>query len=186
MDNNFKIIGICGSLRKGSYNRIALEYVKKNIPENVDFEIIEIGNLPFFNQDIELNPPELVIQFREKIKNAQALIIASPEYNYSISSVLKNALEWGSRPYANSVLQRKPVAIMGVSTGMMGTVRAQFQLRQILVQINMLPLNRPEVFITFAKTKFDENGNIVDIHTQEKIKELTLALIDWSKKITTI
>lgn len=178
-----KIIGICGSLRKKSINRILLEMVKEYIPENTQFEIVEIGNLPFFNQDNETNPPSEVIQFRNTIKNADAIIFTTPEYNYSISAVLKNAIEWGSRPYGLVVLNGKPVAIMGASTGMIGTARAQGHLRQICAQVNMYPLNKPEVLVTSANEKIDQDGNIIDTHTKDKIKELVNALINWSLKI---
>ncbi len=184
MDNKLKIVGLCGSLRKDSFNRKALNSVKKFLPENIDFEIVEIGHLPFFNQDLENNPPPMVTEFREKIKAADGILFATPEYNYSISAVLKNAIEWGSRPYANAVMNKKPVAIMGASTGMIGTGRAQYHLRQMCVQVDMYPLNRPEVMITFASDKFDPAGNIIDKHTEEKIQELVTAFIDWINKIS--
>lgn len=116
MDKKLKIVGICGSLRKDSLNRKALSASKKFFPEDVEFEIVEIGNLPLFNQDLELNVPTSVDKYREKIKSSDGILFAMAEYNYSVSAVLKNAIEWGSRPYGNAVLNGKPVAIMGVST----------------------------------------------------------------------
>lgn len=182
MDSKLKIVGICGSLRKDSLNRKALNASNKFFPEYVEFEVIEIGNLPLFNQDLELDIPACVNEFREKIKNAHGILFAMPEYNYSVSAVLKNAIEWGSRPYGKAALNGKPAAIMGVSTGMMGTGRAQYHLRQICVQVDIHLLNRPEVLIPFGQDKFDQDGNISDKHTEEKIKQLVNALIAWTKK----
>lgn len=183
MDRKLKIVGICGSLRKESLNRKALNVSKKFFPPDVEFEIVEIGDMPLFNQDLELNPPESVVRFREKIQSADGILFAMPEYNYSVSAVLKNAIEWGSRPYGKAVMNGKPVAIMGVSTGMLGTVRAQYHLRQICVQVNMYPLNKPEVMIPLGLDKFDKEGNLIDVHSKEKIEKLVQALIAWIRKI---
>jgi chromate reductase, NAD(P)H dehydrogenase (quinone) len=183
MEQKIRIIGICGSLRKGSYNRMALNTAKQYAPENVTFEIVEIGDLPHFNQDLEANPPESVNIFREKIKTADAILIATPEYNYSITSVLKNAIEWASRPYGVASMNQKPVAIMGASNGMMGTGRAQYHLRQILVQTDSYVVNRPEVMIPFAQDKFDPEGKLNDSKTGEKIKELVEALVVWTIRL---
>lgn len=181
--SKLKIIGICGSLRKASYNRMALNTAQKNMPANVEFEIVEIGALPHFNQDLEENPPTSVITLRKKIKSADAILFAVAEYNYLVSSVLKNAVEWASRPYGKAVLDRKPVAMMGASTGMMGTGRAQYHLRQILVQTNSFVLNRPEVMISSVQDKFDQDGSLHDEKTLQKIKDLINALIDWTLKL---
>lgn len=177
MDTKLKIVGICGSLRKESLNRQALNVARKFFPKDVVFEVVEIGTLPLFNQDLEVELPASVVKFREKVRSADGILFAMPEYNYSISAVLKNAIEWGSRPYGNAVLNGKHAAIIGVSTGMMGTGRGQYHLRQIGVQVDMHFLNRPEVLIPFGKDKFDEKGNMTDIHTEEKIKKLVEALI---------
>lgn len=182
MNDKLKIIGICGSLRKGSYNLMALRVAEKNFPPDVEFEIVEIGNLPFFNQDLEENPPTAVISFRQKIKDAEAILFAVNEHNYSVSSVLKNAIEWASRPYRDAVLNKKPVAIMGASNGQVGTARAQYHLRQMLVQTDSYALNRPEVMISFAEKKFDLEGNLHDEKTLQKIKDLIVVLIDWTIK----
>lgn len=184
MDKKLKIIGICGSLRKDSLNRKALNFSKKFFPKDVEFTIIEIGDLPLFNQDLESSPPTSVNEYREKIKSADGILFAAAEYNYSISAVLKNAIEWGSRPYGTAVLKGKPVAIMGVSTGMMGTGRGQYHLRQICVQVDMYPLNRPEVMIPFGREKFEQDGSLHDERTEEKIKKLVDALIIWTKKFS--
>jgi chromate reductase, NAD(P)H dehydrogenase (quinone) len=173
-----KIIGICGSLRKASFNRMTLKIAQMVMPDGVEFEIVEIGDLPHFNQDIEEMPPEPVIDFREKVKSANAILFAVAEYNYSVSSVLKNAIEWASRPYGQGVLNNKAVAMMGASSGMLGTGRAQYHLRQMLVQTNSYTLNKPEVMITFAQDKFSSDGRLLDDKTREKIQELVLALVE--------
>jgi len=177
------ILGICGSLRKDSYNKKLLSFAQKTIGKDAVIETVEIGNLPFFSQEVEGNPPDVVVTFREKIKAADALFFVTPEYNYSLPGVVKNAIEWGSRPYATAVLHKKPVAIMGASNGMLGTGRAQYHFRQMCVQTDMLILNRPEAMIPFVQEKFDAQGNLVDQKTKDKVKELLDALIDWTKKL---
>ncbi len=184
MQKNLTILGICGSLRKGSYNMMLLKVAQKNAPENVEIKIAEIGDLPLFNQDLETNPPVSVSRFREQVKNADALLFVSPEHNYSVTAALKNALEWGSRPYGSSVMNGKPAAIMGASTGMLGTGRSQYHLRQICVQINLFVLNRPEVMIPFVEEKFDSKGNCIDGKTIAKIKKLVEALVLWIDKLS--
>lgn len=179
-----KVLAICGSLRKGSYNRMVLNEAIKLTPETMEITVAEIGDLPLFNQDLEMNPPVSVNRFREQVKNADALLFVTPEHNYSVPAVLKNALEWGSRPYAAAVMNKKPVAMMGASNGMLGTGRGQYQLRQICVQIDMYAMNRPEVMIPFVKEKFDERGNLTDEKTCSKIKELLEALVEWTKRFS--
>lgn len=183
MDNIIKIVGICGSLRKASYNRKLLEVAKQHVPPTATFEIVEIGDLPLFNQDLEADPPKFVLSFREKIKNADALLIAVNEHNYSISSVLKNAIEWGSRPYIDAVLNHKPIAMFGASTGMLGSARAQYHLRQILLQADSYVLNRPEVMVPMVQDKFDEKGILCDEKTMQKIIELEIMLVEWTNRL---
>jgi chromate reductase len=183
MERKIKIIGIVGSLRKGSYNRSALRAAASLAPKNAVIEVAEIGDLPLFNQDFEQNLPEEVKEFKEKIKAADAILFVTPEYNYSVPGVLKNAIDWASRPYTDDSWQGKPVAIMSASTGMLGGARAQYHLRQMLVFLNMHPVNRPEVMIPNARDKFDEKGNLIDEIAKEKIKELLEALVAWTKKL---
>lgn len=184
MADKIKVLGIAGSLRAGSYNMAALKAVQKMAPEGMEIEIYErLGEIPPFNQDEENNPNEAVKELKEKIRTADAIFFATPEYNYSIPGVLKNAIDWASRPYGQNAWEGKPVAIMGASIGALGTSRAQYHLRQSFVFLDMHPLNRPEVMIMNAQEKFDEAGNIKDAHTEEKIKELLDALILWVLKI---
>lgn len=173
------ILGICGSLRQHSYNRFALNYAVSVAPENA--EIItypNIGEFPLFNQDQEKTPPDIITDFKEQIRSADAILFATPEYNYSVPGVLKNAIDWASRPHGDNVWQGKPVGIMSAAIGMLGGARAQYHLRQIFVFLDMYPLNHPEVMIPFSAEKFDEQGNVTDAHTKEKISELVHALVD--------
>jgi chromate reductase len=179
-----KILGIAGSLRNGSYNKAALRAAKNLVPENATLNIFEhLGEIPLFNQDLENNPPGAVIELKKAIKEADAILFVTPEYNYSIPGVLKNAIDWASRPYGDNSWEDKPVAITGASPGMLGTARAQNHLRQILLFSNMHPVNRPEVMIGSARENFDEHLNLTDEYTKEKIKELLAALVSWTLRL---
>lgn len=162
---------------------MALKVAVNNAPKNAVVEIIDIGSLPFFNQDLEESPPESVKTYRDKVKNADAILFAVNEHNFSVSAVLKNAIEWASRPYTQAALSKKPVAMMGASNGMIGSARAQYHLRQMLLQTDSLPINRPEVLIPFAQEKFDTQGKLTDEKTLQKIQDLLNALIDWTIKL---
>ncbi|MBP8626058.1 MAG: NAD(P)H-dependent oxidoreductase [Syntrophorhabdaceae bacterium] len=176
------ILGFAGSLRKGSFNKILLRAAKKLAPANCKIEIFELEGIPPFNQDLEVDPPLQVKAFKENIKKADAILIATPEYNYSMPGVLKNALDWASRPYGDNVFYGKPGAIMGGSIGMLGTARAQYHLRQVCVFLNIMLLNQPEVMVPFIDKKVDEEGRIIDEATIARIKELVEALVTWTKK----
>ncbi len=177
------ILGIAGSLRKGSYNRAALRAAQQRAPEGARIEIFELDGIPPFNQDDERNPPARVTEFKTKIRAADAILIATPEYNNSIPGVLKNAIDWASRPYGDNAWEGKPVAIMGASPGLLGTVRAQYHLRQVFVFLNMFPLNRPEVMISKAAQRFDESGNLTDAATRDFIRQLLQALVSWTLQL---
>ncbi|HTL47389.1 MAG TPA: NAD(P)H-dependent oxidoreductase [Verrucomicrobiae bacterium] len=178
-----KIFGFAGSLRKNSFNRSALRAAQELAPEGVKVETFELNGMPLYNEDDEASPAGIVTQFREKIAAADAILIATPEYNYSIPGVLKNAIDWASRPYGKGALMRKPVAIMGASPGMLGTARAQYDLRKCFVFLDMYCLNQPEVMIPFAAKAFDAEGNVADEKAREKIKQLVAALADWTRKL---
>lgn len=182
MASVIKVLGISGSLRKGSYNTRLLEIAKEHLPDGMTLEIAGIGDLPLYNDDLIVNGefPAVVEAFKAKIRAADALLMAVPEYNYSVSGVLKNAIDWASRPPATTPLNRKPLAMMGVG-GRFGTTRAQLHLRQIAVFTNMLPLNKPEVLISnFPNRAFDDNGNLVDEMSVKFLSELLVALKDWT------
>lgn len=177
-----KIVGLVGSLRQGSFNKALMDEAVKNCPPEAGIEIVGIGELPLFNQDQEMDLPSVVKDFKQKIKSADAILIASPEYNYSISGVLKNTIDWASRPYGDNSLEGKPVAVMSASIGMLGGARAQYHLRQCFVFLDMHPINRPEVMVPFAQEKI-QNGIVQDAKTKEKIAELVTSLIAWAKKL---
>ncbi len=183
MANKVKILGFAGSLRKGSFNKMLLRAAVEVAPEEVELEVFDLDGIPPFNQDLENNPHEKVKTFKEKVKAADGLLIVTPEYNYSVPGVLKNALDAASRPYGTSPFEGKPVAIMGASIGMLGTARAQYHLRQTMVFFNAFPLNRPEIMVPFAEKKFDTAGKLTDDMTREKIKELLVELVKWCKKL---
>jgi chromate reductase len=183
MMTKFSILGLAGSLRKGSYNKTLLRAAMEMVPADAELEIFDLEGIPPFNQDLENQPPEKVKEFKAKIRAADAILIATPEYNYSIPGVLKNAIDNASRPYGDNAFDGKSVAIMGASIGMLGTARAQYHLRQSLVFLNMYPLNQPEVMVPFAQEKIDQNGRVTDPKTREKIKELLEALVIWTRKL---
>jgi len=183
MDQIINIIGFAGSLRSGSYNRALLRATLELLPGDANLEIFELDGIPPYNQDWDSSVPEKVKEFKRKIKAADAILIVTPEYNYSVPGVLKNAIDWASRPYGDNSLESKPVAIMSASTGMLGGARAQYHLRQTFVFLNMQPVNRPEVMVNFAAQKFDEKGKLIDQKTQDLIKQLLDNLVSWTKKL---
>ncbi len=178
-----RILGFAGSLRKGSYNKMLLNAATKLVPGDAEIEVFDLEGIPPFNQDLEQNPPEKVKIFKKKIKGADAILIATPEYNYSIPGVLKNAIDWASRPYGDNSFSGKPVAIMGASIGIFGAARAQYHLRQTFVFLDMHPVNHPEVMIGPGEERFDKNGNLVDERGKEKVKELVVALVKWTRRL---
>lgn len=174
------ILGFAGSLRRGSYNRAALRAAKELAPPNVTLEIFDLDGISPFNQDEEAHPAEKVVKFKERIRAADAILMVTPEYNYSVPGVLKNAIDCASRPYGDSAWGGKPVAVMGASTGSLGSARAQYHLRQSFVYLNMFPLNQPEVMISNAASKFDQDGNLTDERTRDLIRKLLDALVEWT------
>jgi chromate reductase, NAD(P)H dehydrogenase (quinone) len=180
MNSPVTILGIAGSLRKKSFNRWALRAAQEVAPPDAQIEIFELDGIPPFNQDEEGNPPERVVKFKERIRASDAILIVTPEYNYSIPGVLKNAIDWASRPYGDSAWDGKPVAVMGASIGSMGTSRAQYHLRQSFVFLNMHPVNQPEVMISNAASRFDEQGKLTDQDTRDRIRQLLEALLKWT------
>ena len=183
MNKPVNILGFAGSLRKNSYNKALLRAAIELLPTDAKLEIFDLEGIPPFNQDFETQMPEKVKEFKAKIKAADAILIATPEYNYSIPGVLKNAIDWASRPYGDNSFEGKPVAIMSASIGMLGGARAQYHLRQTFVFLNMHPFNRPEVLVVFAKEKFDENGRLKDEMSKKFIKELLEGLVAWTKQL---
>lgn len=177
------ILGISGSLRKGSYNTALIRIAGEECPPGIQLVIADIAQIPLYNEDVRLEGEPLpVTTLKEQIRAADALLIATPEYNYSIPGVLKNALDWASRPPEASPLRSKPLAIMGAG-GLMGTARAQYHLRQVAVFTNMLPLNKPELFVRKAAEKFDAEGNPRDPMLRDRIRNLIEALAAWTLRL---
>ena len=178
------ILAICGSLRAGSYNRAALRTAIELKPPGMTIETADIGSIPLYNEDVRAQGfPPPVEKLRQQIKEADALLFVSPEYNYSIPGVLKNAIDWASRP-PDQPFAGKPVAIMGAGAGMAGTARAQYDLRRCCVFLDMHPLNKPEVLIGVAHTKFDAEGAFTDEVGRSLIRDLLVALDQWSRQLT--
>jgi chromate reductase len=183
MDEQITVLGFAGSLRKGSYNKAILRAALELAPESVKLEIFDLEGIPPYNQDLDNDMPEKVKEFKRKIKAADAILIATPEYNYSIPGVLKNAIDWASRPYGDNSFEGKPVAIMSASPGMLGGSRAQYHLRQTFIFLDMYPVNRPEVMVPQAQDKIDANGKVTDEKTRQKIKELLESLAAWTIRL---
>jgi chromate reductase len=182
MDRKISIFGFAGSLRKSSYNKALLRAAVELVPREAELEAFDLEGIPPFNQDLENTPPERVKEFKKKIKAADAILMATPEANYTIPGVLKNAIDWASRPYGDNAFDGKPVGMMGATIGNLGTARAQYHLRQSFVFLNMHPLNQPEVMVSVAQEKIDQNGRVTDPKTREKIKELLESLVSWARK----
>ncbi len=183
MSGEVKILGFAGSLRKNSYSKGLLRAASESLPEGAKLEIFDLEGIPPFNQDLEANMPARVKEFKAKIKAADAILISTPEYNYSVSGVLKNAIDWASRPYGDNSFDGKPVAVMSESIGMLGGSRAQYVLRQSFVFLNMHPVNRPEVMVPFAADKFDANGVLIDKASKGFIKDLLTSLVSWTREL---
>jgi chromate reductase len=183
LENLIKILAFAGSLRAGSYNKALIRAAVKVTPPNMTLEVFDLDGIPPYNADLENTPPPRVVDFKEKIRQADALLIATPEYNYSIPGVLKNALDWASRPVAGNPLEGKPVAVMSASTGRFGGARAQYHLPQTFVFLNMHPINKPEVMLSDAAHNVDENGNVTNEQTVKLIGQLLEALAAWTLRL---
>ena len=177
------VLAMCGSLRAGSYNRAALRAAIELKPPGMMIETADIGAFPLYNEDVRAQGfPPSVEKLRLQIAAADALLFVTPEYNYSMSGVLKNAIDWASRP-PDQPFAGKPVAIMGAAAGMAGSARAQYDLRRSCVFLDMHPLNKPEVLIGQAQTKFDAEGRFTDEVGRGLIRDLLVALEQWTRQI---
>jgi chromate reductase len=183
MSTPIRILGIAGSLRRDSYNRATLRAAIELAPEDASIDIFELDGIPGFNQDEEQNPPAKVVELKRRIREADAILFVTPEYNYSVPGVLKNTIDWASRPYGDSAWNGKPAAIMGASVGTIGTARAQYHLRQMMVFLNMFPVNQPEVMIGNASEQFDAQGNLTNDVAKQFIRQLLQNLVDWTRRI---
>ncbi len=183
MSKTCNILGILGSLRRESYNRSAMRAAAQLVPAGARIEVFDLDGIPGFNEDDERHPPAEVVELKRRVRAADALLFATPEYNYSIPGVLKNAIDWASRPYGDSAWGGKPAAIMGATVGSIGTARAQYHLRQVFVFLNVYAVNRPEVMIANAAAKFDAAGTLTDEATRDHIRELLQGLVDWTERL---
>jgi chromate reductase, NAD(P)H dehydrogenase (quinone) len=177
MNKPIRILGIAGSLRRKSYNRAALRAAQQLVPEDAVLDVFELDGIPVFSEDDERRPPTKVVEFKKRIREADAILFVTPEYNYSIPGVLKNAIDWASRPYGDSAWTDKPAAIMGASLGTLGTARAQYHLRQVFVFLNVHAINQPEVMIANAAQNFDAEGNLTNESTKNLIRQLLTNLV---------
>ncbi|MGE0706108.1 MAG: NADPH-dependent FMN reductase [Vicinamibacterales bacterium] len=176
----FSVVGIAGSLRKGSLNRALLRAAVELAPARLSIAIHEIADVPFYNADVEaVETPQSVEALRTAIGKADALLIATPEYNHGVPGVLKNTLDWLSRPPRGSVMNEKPVAILGASQGMTGTARAQAQLRQAFVFTNSYAMPHPEILVARAREKFDEEGQLTDEATRKFLAGFLERFAQW-------
>jgi chromate reductase len=184
MADAVKVLGFGGALRKGSYNTAALRTAKQLAPEGMTIELFErLGEFPLYNEDVKAQGfPPVVQELREKIRAADAILIVTPEYNYSIPGFLKNAIDWASRP-PDQPFNEKPVALISASQGAFGGARAQYHLRQSLVFLNAFFVNKPEVMIGFAQQKFDAAGKLNDHPTRDFIRQLLQSLAQLTQRL---
>jgi chromate reductase, NAD(P)H dehydrogenase (quinone) len=174
-----KVVGFSGSLRRGSLNSAALRALTALVPADLAIDIFDLSPIPLYNDDLRTKEgyPEGVQSFRDALKAADGVLIATPEYNYSIPGVLKNAIDWASRP-PEQPFDGKPIAILGASPGALGSARAQYHLRQCFIYLNGQVMNRPEVMIGAANSKFDADGNLTDQGTADFLKKFLAAFAD--------
>ena len=179
------VCGIAGSLRKGSYNRALLRAAQELAPEGMEIRIFDrMAEIPLFNEDVEAKgDPEPVQALKRAIGDAGALLIATPEYNHGVPGVLKNAIDWASRPPRASVLAGKPTAVFGASPGVTGTARAQTQLRQAFVFTDTPAITQPEILVYRAHEKFDADGRLTDEKTRAFVGRLLVQLADWTRRL---
>jgi chromate reductase len=181
---DFRIFGIAGSLRAGSYNLALLRAAAEVLPAGVSLEIGRIDDIPPYNADVQSQgDPAPVVRLKRQIEEADAFLIATPEYNYSIPGVLKNALDWASRPPKTCCLRRKPIGIMGCSSGESGTVRSQLALRQMFVFTESYAMLQPELRVPRAGERFDQDGRLVDVDLRERLGLFLFALVDWARMV---
>lgn len=184
MPRGLTFSGFAGSLRKGSYNRLLLRALKAVAPPDITLNILDISGVPLYNQDLDTeDPPKAVRLLRDAIRASDGLIIVTPEHNYSVPGVTKTVIEWASRPPETSVLEGKPVAVMGGAPGGFGSVRAQLAVRQMSPESGMLMLQDPEIRVSRIHTKFDERGQLVDEELRRDLAEFLQAMAAWTRRL---
>ena len=179
--SNMRVMGFAGSLRAGSFNRALLRAAFEAAPEDLTIHIFELNDIPLYNGDVEAaGDPQPVAAFKSAIRDADAMLIATPEYNHGVPGVLKNAIDWASRPPSASVLNGKPTAIIGASPGMTGSARAQTQLRQAFNFTNTPAMLQPEILVARAHEKFDAEGRLTDDVTRRFLGKFLAAFVNWA------
>ncbi|MBV2180107.1 MAG: NAD(P)H-dependent oxidoreductase [Castellaniella sp.] len=180
---SIRVLAIGGSLRKGSYNHLLLEQARRQAPEGMSIEIANLSDVPLYNSDMQAQGfPASVQRIAEQAAQADAFLIATPEYNYSIPGVLKNTIDWLSR-VPGTPFQGKPVAIASASMGGLGGARAQYHLRQVLIYLDVHPLNKPELFIPVAHEKFSADGVLTDAMSRDGLDALLAALAAKTRQL---
>ena len=177
------ILGIAGSLRRESYNRALLRAAAAGAPAGMRIEEFDLAAIPLYNSDDEPSPAPAASEFRRRVREADAVLMATPEYNYAPSGVLKNAIDWASQPYGQNAWDAKPVAVMGASVSSLGTARAQYQLRQTLTALNCYTLNQPEILVGSAMEKFDAAGNLTDPPTRAALAAMLATFAAWIRRV---
>ena len=181
-----RILGFAGSLRQGSYNRALLRAAKELAPARLSIETFDLGPIPLYNADLEAKgDPSAVAAFKDAIRQADGLLMATPEYNHGVPGVMKNAIDWASRPPRNAVLSGKPVGLIGASPGMTGTARGQSQLRQAFEFTNSYAMPQPELLVFHANEKFDAEGRLTDATTRALLKSYLAAFEQWVQRFKT-
>ena len=182
--DQIKIVGFAGSLRRGSFNKGVIRAAAEYAPSGIRIDVFDLAEIPLYNQDVEdAGEPASVIALKQAIAGADAMLVATPEYNHGIPGVLKNALDWASRPRSTSPLRDKPVAVTGASTGTGSTARAQAQLREAFVFTGACVMPQPELLIGAAASHFDGDGNLTDAEIRASLVELIEALRTWTVRL---
>ena len=180
MAEKIKVLGFAGSLRKGSYNKSLIRVARELAPEGMEIDFFDLANIPLYNADVEAEgDPEGVKEFKDAIKRVDGLLIATPEYNHGVAGVMKNAIDWASRPPKKAPLDGKPVGILGASPGMTGSARGQSQLRQAFEFTNSYCMPQPEILVYRAHEKFDDEGNLTDESTRDYLSRYLKELHKW-------
>ena len=179
MSDHIQLVGLSGSLRKGSYNTMLLKAAAQLLPTDVSMQFVSIADIPLYNADLDLpaakQRPEIIEHFRKILTDADGILISSPEYNYSIPGGLKNAIDWASRG-EDSPLLRKPVAVIGATTGLWGMARMQIAFHAVFLFLDMKPVYKPEVLVAQAEKKFDKDGNLIDEMAKKLVRQKLEAL----------
>jgi NAD(P)H-dependent FMN reductase len=180
---NIKILTLVGGISRDSLNKKLFNAVKDLAPKEYEITSFDISKIPFFSQDIENDPPDIVTEFKELIRESDAALFITPEYNRSFPGVLKNAIDWGSRPYGQNLWDKKPAGVMGATISSVGTFGAQHHLRQVLAYLNLSVMGQPEFYFT-NKNSFDESGKLQDEKTRGFIRDYWEAFSEWIKLVT--